>query len=167
MSLITILSFNQKNTKVGKSIKGYGRTYFSNRDFKLGEEIMRGYGRIVDHQTAHKSVQIKRDKHYVPQKWTGAYWNHSCDPNAFMRTRSDGFPSLYALKKIKMGDEITYNYAMSEFDWSKGADETHVVCNCGTKKCKHRIRAFSHLTPREQADLRKSKMCAGYLLKHA
>ena len=159
------IAFNIRNVEANLSTKHYGRTYFSKKDFKPGEEIMRGYGRIVDHQTAHKSVQIGPNKHYVPGKWTGAYWNHSCDPNAYMRTRSSGFPSLYALKPIKQGDEITYSYFMSEYTWSKGADENKIVCQCGAKNCKKRIYAFSQLSTKEQEQLRRRRICTTYLLR--
>jgi uncharacterized protein len=165
MERVQILAFNQKHVEAGLSTRGYGRSYFAKKDFQPGEEIMRGYGRLVDHQTSHKSVQIDFKKHYVPEKWTGAYWNHSCDPNAFMRTRNDGFPSLYARRQIRTGDEITYNYAMSEFQWSTNADENEIVCRCGARYCKRKIRAFSQLTPQEQDILRKNKTCANYLLK--
>ncbi|MDO8590798.1 MAG: SET domain-containing protein-lysine N-methyltransferase [bacterium] len=158
------IAFNVRNVEAGSSPKHYGRTYFAKKDFQPGEEIMRGYGRIVDHQTAHRSVQIGPRKHYMPTKWTGAYWNHSCDPNAYMRTRTDGFPSLYALKHIKRGDEIMYSYAMSEYAWSKGADENEVICRCGVKNCKKKIRAFSQLSPKEQEQLRRKRLCATYLL---
>lgn len=165
MTKAECIAFNSKNVETGMSPKHYGHTYFAKKDFQPGDEIMRGHGRIVDHQTAHKSVQIGPHKHYVPTKWTGAYWNHSCDPNAYMRTRLDGFPSLYALKRITRGDEITYAYAMSEYAWSKDADENTIACRCGAKNCKKKIHAFSQLSPKEQEQLRRKGMCATYLLK--
>mgnify|MGYP001582859880 CR=1 FL=1 len=94
--------FNRENVNAGLSSKGYGHTYFVKKDFKPGEEVMRGFGKIIDHQTSHISVQVGTKKHYKPEKWTGRYWNHSCDPNTYIKTRSDGFPSLVALKKIKI-----------------------------------------------------------------
>ena len=165
MTKAECIAFNSKSVKTGMSTKNYGHTYFARKDFQPGNEIMRGYGRIVDHQTAHKSVQIGQSKHYVPIKWTGAYWNHPCDPNTYMHTRADGFPSLYALKNIKQGDEITYSYAMSEYAWSKGAHENEIICRCGAKNCKKKIHAFSQLSPKEQEQLRRKKVCATYLLR--
>src|SRR5690242_10992199 len=96
-----VLEINQKNVFTGISPKGYGRTYFATRNFEPGDLVMIGYGKIINHQTPHSSVQIGINSHYLPEKWTGKYWNHSCDPNTFARTGKDGFPSLIALKKIK------------------------------------------------------------------
>ncbi|MBP9855070.1 MAG: SET domain-containing protein-lysine N-methyltransferase [Candidatus Omnitrophica bacterium] len=59
---------------------------------------------------------------------TARYINHSCDPNC----ESDiikGRVWIIALKDIKKGEEITYNY-----NYSWGDHEDH-PCNCGTKRC--------------------------------
>src|SRR3989344_7599028 len=105
MHLKDIIDFNQKNVFTGKSPRNYGHTYFAKRDFRPGETVMMSFGKILDHQTNHLSVQIGFDKHFLPTKWTCRYWNHSCNPNCFVRTRKDGFPNLVALKKIERGEE--------------------------------------------------------------
>src|SRR3989344_7300371 len=160
-----IVDFNKNNVDTALSKKGYGYTYFAKRDFKKGEEIMRvGDNKIINHQTAHCSMQIDVNKHFIPKKWSGRYLNHSCDPNTYMQTRKDGFPSLFALKNIKKGEEINYNYAMSEYTWIKSADENFVKCLCKTKKCRGRILSFSQLTTKDKNFLRKSKICSKYLM---
>jgi SET domain-containing protein len=160
-----IISFNKNNVHVKPSQKGYGFSYFANRDFEIGEEVMKGWGKIVDHQTAHISVQIGLKKHYLPSAWTGRYWNHSCNPNMYVKTRSDGFPSLLALKAIKKDDEINYQYSMTEYSWIEAADETHVTCLCGEKQCPKRILSFSQLPPKEQLELQTKGLCSKYLLE--
>ncbi len=54
-------------------------------------------------------------------------FNHSCDPNGGIRKTSE----LFAIKDIKKGDEITYDYSLtiSPTEWS-------MRCKCGTKKCR-------------------------------
>ena len=165
MTKAEVLKFNQNNLTTGRSKKGYGFSYFAKRDFKKDEKIMEGYGRFVNHQTSHCSVQVGAHKHYVPEKWTGRYWNHSCNPNCYMKSRSDGFTTLFALKNIKEGDEITYNYAMTELSWVTNAKETYVKCLCGEKKCKGKILSFSQLTPKEQSTLRELGICSQFILK--
>jgi len=160
-----IEEFNKRNTYIGLSKNGYGRAYFAKRDFKKGEVVMMGFGKIIDHQTPHISVQIDVNKHYLPKSGTGRYWNHSCNPNTYMKTRKDGFPNLIALRSIKQGEEITYSYWMSEFEWTKWADERKIKCRCGQKNCKGRILSFSQLTRREKDYLKKHKYCADYLYK--
>ena len=136
-----VIEFNKKNVFCGLSEKKYGQTHFANRDFKKGEEIVKGYGRMINHQTSHCSVQVDVERHFVPKKWTARYWNHSCNPNTFVKTRKDGFPSLFALRNIKKGEEITFAYYMTEYSWGKNADENHAKCLCGEKKSLERIQA--------------------------
>ncbi len=156
-------NLNQQNTYSKKSERGYGQAYFAKRDFKQGEVVMCGYGKIIDHQTPHLSVQIDFGRFYLPIKTTGRYWNHSCDPNTFVRTRSDGFPNLIAARKIKKGEEITFAYYMTEFSWSKAADESKIKCRCGSKKCRGKILSFSQLSRSEQNRLAKTNKISDYL----
>lgn len=158
-----IISFNKENVDVGKSKKGYGYTHFTKKDFKRGDIIVMGFGRVIDHQTSHISIQIGTNKHYLPEKWAGRYWNHSCHPNTYIKTRTDGFPNLVVLRDIKAGEEITYSYWMSEFSWSKDADENSVKCKCGEKRCKKKILSFSQLSETERLKLIKNRHCAKYL----
>ena len=51
-----IISFNKKSVYTGKSQKGYGHTCFVKRQFKVGDIVMKGFGKKIDHQTAHSSV---------------------------------------------------------------------------------------------------------------
>jgi|SRR3989344_4215430 len=159
-----VKEFNKKNTYIGVSKKSYGRTYFAIRDFKKGEVVMVGFGKIIDHQTPHISVQIGINKHYLPNIWTGRFWNHACESNTYMKTKADGFPSLVALKAIKQGEEITYSYWMSELRWTKYADESKIRCKCGSKNCKGKILSFSQLSKIEQGKIIHKKICAKYLM---
>ena len=159
----SVVAFNQKSVDCGKSPKGYGRTYFAKHNFQRGDIIIHGFGKIINHQTSKISVQISLNKHYLPTKWSGRYWNHSCGPNCFIRTRSDGFPDLVALKDINKGEEITYGYFMTEFSWSARAQERRIVCRCGTKKCLKKILSFSQLDYKHQCDLKKRKIVSSYL----
>ena len=163
MTETQIILQNRNNVLVKRSSKGYGLTYFTKKDFKKGDVVMFGLGKIINHQTSHISVQIAYKKHYLPTKWTGKYWNHSCDPNTYVKSRSDRFPNLIALQNIKKGEEINYGYWMTEFAWIKNADELRVRCKCGTKKCKGRILSYSNLTKRDQDKLKKNKYCSKYL----
>lgn len=156
---------NQKNVFIGESQIGCGFTHFAAKDFSKGEVVVSGIGKIIDHQTEHISIQIGSDKHYLPTKWTGRYWNHSCDPITYVRTRADGFPDLVALRDIKKDEEINYAYWMTEHAWSKRADEIKIACLCGTRKCRGKIPSFSDLPRRVQERIKKAKLCSNYLYK--
>ena len=159
--------FNQYNVYINLSPKGYGYTYFAKRDFKKEQEIIKTWNnKIINHQTVHCSMQIDTNKHFIPKKWLGRYLNHSCDPNIYAKTGPDGFPIFFTLRDIKKGEEISYNYAMTEYRWIRNADENFVRCMCRTKKCKGRILSFSQLTKKEKDYLIKSKICSKYLMNH-
>jgi len=159
----SIIAFNQENVYCGESPKGYGKAYFAKHNFQAGDIVMHGFGRIVNHQTSRFSMQIGLNKHCLPTKWTGRYLNHSCEPNCFVRTRPDGFPDLIALRDIKKGEEITYEYFMSEFVWSPCAQEKRISCRCGAKKCFKKILSFSQLNDSHKRALKKRKIISSYL----
>lgn len=154
---------NKKNITVGRSLKGYGRTYRAARAFKKGEVVMHCYGKVIDHQTKHISIQIGSRRHILPGKWGGKYLNHSCEPNTHVRTEADGHPVLVAHRPIKTGEEITFAYYMTEYAWASYTDETYVSCKCGSKKCAGKILSFSQLSPAKQKKLVRSGVVSAYL----
>ncbi|MEK9153033.1 MAG: SET domain-containing protein-lysine N-methyltransferase [Patescibacteria group bacterium] len=159
-----IIVFNQKNVYCGRSLKKYGgMAYFANHNFQAGDIVIHGFGKIIDHQAAHLSMEIGFKKHILPKKWTGRYLNHSCDPNCFAHTRSDGFPDIIALRGIKQGEEITYSYFMTELSWSSHVHEKRIPCLCGAKKCFGRILSFSQLTDKQKNNFKKRKVISSYL----
>jgi hypothetical protein len=76
-------------------------------------------------------IQVDEDCFLVSTKPGPADWvNHSCDPNAGLR----GQITLVALRDIAPGEEITFDYAMSD-----GCDYDEFDCGCSSKKCRGRI----------------------------
>jgi len=63
------------------------------------------------------------------------YFNHSCSPNVGFR----GQVFLVALRPIRPGEEVTFDYAMVVSP-SVGSDITfQMSCQCGTSKCRRSI----------------------------
>jgi len=56
------------------------------------------------------------------------YFNHSCDPNAGMQ----GHLLFVALRDIQPGEEVTYDYVMTDAD----LDEYSFPCHCGAPHCR-------------------------------
>lgn len=56
--------------------------------------------------------------------------NHSCDPNAGLR----GQITLVAIRAIEVGEEVCFDYAMSE-----GSDYDEFDCSCGSEACRSRV----------------------------
>lgn len=156
---------SRANVYTKRSKNNYGFSCFVKRKFLKGECVMSGFGKIINHQTSQFSIQMDWQKHFLPKKWTGRYWNHSCNPNAFIQTRKDGFPDLIALKNIEKDEEITYGYYMTEYKWSKKAMESHIKCKCNQKGCRKKIFSFSQLSQKDQEQFIKKKLCSKYL-KH-
>lgn len=57
------------------------------------------------------------------------YINHSCDPNTYVKT-IDGIRKVLAMRDIKTGDEVTYDYSIN------GDDDGTFNCGCGSKNCR-------------------------------
>jgi hypothetical protein len=72
------------------------------------------------------------------------YMNHSCEPNCMLRNRT-----LIAIRGIKTGEEIVYDYGVTEIFHSKS-----FWCKCGTPDCRVYISNLDYLDAR----LRRKKM---------
>lgn len=63
------------------------------------------------------------------QDWnTAKYINHSCDPNCYYQIK-DQRVFIHALREIKEGEELTFNYGYDLEDF-----ENH-HCRCGSTRC--------------------------------
>jgi hypothetical protein len=91
-----------------------------------------------------RSVQIEDDLYMVPTRpgEPADFVNHSCNPNAGLV----GQISLRAMRAIAPGEEICYDYAMSD-----GSPYDEFVCGCGAPNCRGRIRGEDWRRPELQA----------------
>lgn len=67
--------------------------------------------------------------------------NHSCDPNAGL----NGATSLVAMRDIKAGEEICYDYAMSD-----GSPYDEFTCQCGSPLCRGAVTGSDWSLPQLQ-----------------
>lgn len=90
-------------------------------------------------------LQIGQDM-YVDLEDPGRRANHSCDPNAGVRPDL----SLMAMKSIRVGEEIRYDYSTTMGDglWE-------IECHCGSKNCRGTIQDFCKLPSRQQEFYRR------------
>jgi SET domain-containing protein len=61
---------------------------------------------------------------------TAMFINHSCDPNC-ETTENDGRVWIVAIRDIKAGEELTYDYMLYD-----GAEDDPAPCYCGSKGCR-------------------------------
>jgi len=78
------------------------------------------------------SLQVGEDQYLVSTHEGPADWiNHSCDPNAGLL----GQVMLVALRPIARGEEICFDYAMSD-----GSSYDEFSCDCGSRHCRGWVR---------------------------
>jgi hypothetical protein len=87
-------------------IGGFGGVY-AGCAYEEGLVIYSLSGRLVLESPTRTSIRIKDGIHVEDE--VGSYINHSCDPSA----KIDGV-HVVALRDIKVGEEITFNYIENE-----------------------------------------------------
>jgi histone-lysine N-methyltransferase SETD1 len=150
-SALDPLEYQKKKVDVGKSnIHGLG--LFAGESIKLGHIIIEYTGEAISHEEDQiREMRDKEEGKVLTYRFkldgrtvidTAAcegndsrYINHSCRPNSGARTiYLNGSRRLifYALRDIRVGEEITYDYKfVPETDSSN-----RIECRCGEESCK-------------------------------
>ena len=132
------LAFAKPTKKlVIKPTKKYGNGVFAGWDIKNREVIHILSGEKMNPAEMARRVNSKREyiddpfqigrRTYIDLDKLSRTFNHSCDPNGGIRKTSE----LFALRDIKKGEEITYDYSttIAPTRW-------HMKCRCGSKNCR-------------------------------
>ena len=115
---------------------------YANCNIKKGTKIIEYKGKIISVKQSETNPKFDNDKAIylfnINKKFdldgdysfnTARLINHSCDPNC--EVFGSGLKVwVYAMKNIKKGDELSYDYGFS-FD----EDYKNYPCKCGTSKC--------------------------------
>lgn len=117
-----------------------GFTVVAKEPIARGELIVVWSGTLVDGtELATLPANVKRhslqveDDHYLVSLTDCEppdYVNHSCSPNAGL----SGQIGLVAMRDIRTGEEVTYDYAMSD-----GSSYDEFDCCCGAEQCRGRV----------------------------
>ncbi|EFC50365.1 predicted protein, partial [Naegleria gruberi] len=141
------LDTRKKNLKFAKSpIHDWG--LFALEDIEQGEMVIEYVGEVI-----REALSDIREKRYEQIGIGSSYLfrldndliidatkrgnlarfiNHSCDPNCCARiieVDKQKKVCIYALRKILVGEEITYDYKFP-------IEESKIPCKCGSQKCK-------------------------------
>jgi uncharacterized protein len=161
---------SRKFFRVGRSRTGLG--LFATEAIKKGTFIAEYKGRRVTNAEADElEARSSRYMYELNGYWTvdgsaryniARYANHSCRPNAESdvirgkraRGRKGGMVILRAIKNIKPGDEITYDYGRDYFD----GFIKPIGCKCD--KCTEKRREERRTKLRE-ARRRKARLAKG------
>ncbi len=84
-------------------------------------------------------MQLGNDKFLDARRKGGVtrFINHSCDPSCILehwRVDKDTRCAIFALKDMKAGDELTFDY-----QWQHRPGRARTKCLCGTEKCRGTI----------------------------
>ncbi|MEO5927370.1 MAG: SET domain-containing protein-lysine N-methyltransferase [Patescibacteria group bacterium] len=106
--------------RVGRSSSGFG--VFAVEEIPAKKFIIEYWGKLVSDAVADRVggrylFDLENGNAILggTRKNTARYINHACRPNAETRTIKNRI-YVYSRKRIKAGDEITYNYGKEYFD---------------------------------------------------
>lgn len=128
---------------------------FATRDIAAGEEIIEYAGRRITQAQAdveypdddgHTFLYILND-HWLIDAGVGgndSRWiNHSCDPNCevWLIESDDGDPAkdrlvIESMRPIKAGEELTYDYGITNDEPLTDKERELWRCRCGSPKCR-------------------------------
>ena len=120
---------------------GKGKGVFATKSFAVGDLVVLGViQEVLSANTTH-ATQIGESE-YVLLGELMSLVNHSCGPNCGIRVNETGAHDLIALCDISAHEEITYDYAMSNY----GVNFFSRQCMCGSKKCRGEITGWKDLS---------------------
>ncbi len=123
----------------------YGMGVFAIADIRKGEVIAVFDGPIYDGSfDAWTDDLLQHTMQFDTTKWRDSTGlarsiNHSCDPNC-------GIKKLFqvvAMRPIAAGEEITWDYEMTERSWW-----WRMKCRCGSPECRRVIGSYSRMPAR-------------------
>ncbi len=121
----------------------YGKGLYANEDIKKGEIIADWTGgkiyeaeKCSDLPEEIRDHAIQFEEHsWIDTDGIGRFFNHSCEPNCGVK----GKFQIVAIRNIKKGEELTFDYEMSEdSDW-------RMECKCETPSCRKIIGAYRNM----------------------
>ena len=103
------------------------------------DELMVAFTAGAVHQLPnYLTIQISDSEHIELSPSYLECTNHSCDPNCFFDTTRF---QLIALRKIEVGDELTFFYPSTEWDMDRDFQ-----CHCGSPRCLGVIQGARYLS---------------------
>jgi len=153
-------------------IAGYG--VFAKKNIKKGTLIITLKGEICSSEEISRRIKNKVERPadplqidastYLDLNEISRTFNHSCNPNAFIRGKNE----LVALRDIKKDEEITYDYSTTADEDEEEVKNEHGIwyfaCSCGSKNCRHIIKQFKNLPPKLKNFYLKNKFAPDFIL---
>ena len=145
-------------TELRSCAGGKGEGVFATSHFEVGETVMDGVvGEPVDRNDVHAN-QVSPTQ-WVREGGVHEKLNHSCDPSCGVRVNASGRVDYVARRRIDVGDEITFDYAMRNYV----VEHVPARCLCGSTECRGTITGWRDLPAERKAAYRG--FVAPYLLE--
>lgn len=137
------------NPKVkSRKTRRYGQGVFAIKPIAKGELIASFDGQILDDDFEDWTPDLLNHAIQIgPTTWRDSdgiarLINHSCQPNCGIKNRID----IVAMRMIEKGEEITWDYEMTEMnDWWR------MKCRCGSVDCRKKIGNFRNMPKKVRA----------------
>lgn len=144
-----IISWVDKGLSLGESSKS-GQGTFASRNYKKDEVLIVQGGRIVSIEEieedtnnelslAYHGFQVSERFYIYPIVgedgviFDGVFnVNHSCSPNAGFKDSL----TLVCIRDIKEGEEICFDYVMTDMELPDEIPWETTMCNCGSSECR-------------------------------
>jgi ribosomal protein S18 acetylase RimI-like enzyme len=110
-----------------------GAGVFATHSLKTGERVFVGKPIYTEKERTHYSIQTSWDRHALFNR-PAVLTNHSCEPNCGIRDNQFGGFDFVAMRDIALGEEITWDYAMSEY-----VSISVPNCQCRSSHCRGSI----------------------------
>jgi len=137
---------------VVKRSKIHGRGVYAARKLKAGERLVEYKGERIKWKEADRRppsdpkdpnhtffFSLSDGKHVIDASVGGnsARWiNHSCDPNCETEETEDGRVFIDALRDIRRGEELHYDYLLVLDGKITKKDRKLHACHCGAENCR-------------------------------
>lgn len=124
-----------------------GNGVFTRNKISAGARIFKFEGNILKssklptpfNKYSNHYVQIGADLYMGPSGNLDDYFNHSCNPNSYLKI-DNNLAFLHALEDIEKNSEITWDYSTTMFN-----DDWTMECFCMKKECRKLIKEFMTL----------------------
>lgn len=137
---------------------GKGEGVFATSSYEVGETVIVGVvGEPVGRNDVHAN-QVSSTQ-WVREGGLHEKLNHSCDPTCGVRVNASRAVDYVARRRIEVGDEITFDYAMRNYV----VEHAPAECLCASSECRGAITGWRDLPAERKAAYQG--LVAPYLLE--
>ncbi|HTP39505.1 MAG TPA: SET domain-containing protein-lysine N-methyltransferase [Steroidobacteraceae bacterium] len=121
---------------------GRGLGLFVTRAYAPGERVIAITGEPVAARGEY-TIQTGPDAQLYPSAPL-RYANHSCEPNVGIRSDAQGQPAFHAMRALRAGEEVLWDYCMSELELVIDGKPAGFTCRCGAPGCRGEVAGWRH-----------------------